>query len=87
MVRKSELTNATWSEIIFSEALWAIPKERMEPRNPNLVSVSTSVAFLHRVENLGWRCRIRSAVTLRLRFINDGCVIANFSHATENKYK
>ncbi len=28
MVRKSELTNATWSEINFSEALWTIPKER-----------------------------------------------------------
>ena len=26
MVRKSELTNATWSEINFSEALWTIPK-------------------------------------------------------------
>ena len=29
MVRKSELSNATWSEINFSEALWTIPKERM----------------------------------------------------------
>jgi integrase len=27
MVRKSELSNATWSEINFSEALWTIPKE------------------------------------------------------------
>ncbi len=26
MVRKSELTNATWSEISFSDALWTIPK-------------------------------------------------------------
>ncbi|WP_436257598.1 tyrosine-type recombinase/integrase [Pseudomonas viridiflava] len=37
MVRKSELTNATWSEINFSEALWTIPKERMKRRNPTLV--------------------------------------------------
>lgn len=37
MVRKSELTNATWSEINFSEALWTIPKERMKRRNPHLV--------------------------------------------------
>lgn len=40
MVRKSELTNATWSEINFSEALWTIPKERMKRRNPHLVCLS-----------------------------------------------
>jgi integrase len=37
MVRKSELSNATWSEINFSEALWTIPKERMKRRTPHLV--------------------------------------------------
>lgn len=37
MVRKSELTNATWSEINFSEALWMVPKERMKCCNPHLV--------------------------------------------------
>lgn len=40
MVRKSELTNATWSEINFTEALWTIPKERMKRRNPHLVFLS-----------------------------------------------
>lgn len=40
MVRKSELTNATWDEISFSEALWTIPKERMKRRNPHLVFLS-----------------------------------------------
>ena len=40
MVRKSELTNATWSEINFSEALWIIPKERMKRRKPHLVFLS-----------------------------------------------
>ncbi|MGQ0334549.1 tyrosine-type recombinase/integrase [Halomonas elongata] len=40
MVRKSELTNASWSEINFSEALWTIPKERMKRRNPHLVFLS-----------------------------------------------
>ena len=40
MVRKSELTNATWSEINFSEALWTTPKERMKRRNPHLVFLS-----------------------------------------------
>ena len=41
MVRKSELTNAKWSEINFSEALWTIPKERMKRRNPHLVFLSS----------------------------------------------
>lgn len=40
MVRKSELTNATWSEINFSDAVWTIPKERMKRRNPHLVFLS-----------------------------------------------
>src|SRR5690606_37166515 len=40
LVRKSELTNATWSEINFSEALWTVPKERMKRRNPHLVFLS-----------------------------------------------
>lgn len=40
MVRKSELTNATWAEINFSEALWSIPKERMKRRNSHLVFLS-----------------------------------------------
>lgn len=40
MVRKSELSNATWDEINFSEALWTIPKERMKRRSPHLVFLS-----------------------------------------------
>lgn len=40
MVRKSELTNATWSEINFSEAVWTIPKERMKRRYPHMVFLS-----------------------------------------------
>lgn len=40
MVRKSELSNATWEEINFSEALWTIPKQRMKRRNPHLVFLS-----------------------------------------------
>jgi integrase len=39
-MRKSELTNATWNEINFSDALWTIPKERMKRRNPHLVFLS-----------------------------------------------
>lgn len=45
MVRKSELTNATWSEINFTEALWTIPKERMKRRN-------TSCPAKHRISSL-----------------------------------
>lgn len=40
LVRKSELFNATWDEINFSEALWTIPKERMKKRNPHMVFLS-----------------------------------------------
>lgn len=40
MVRKSELTDATWDEINFTEALWTIPKERMKRRNPHVVYLS-----------------------------------------------
>ncbi len=40
MVRKSELTDAKWSEVNFSEGLWAIPKERMKRRTPHLVFLS-----------------------------------------------
>lgn len=43
MVRKSELTNATRSEINFSEAIWTIPKERMKRRNPHLVFLSHQI--------------------------------------------
>ena len=40
MVRKSELTNATRSEISFSEALWTTSKERMKRHNPPQVFLS-----------------------------------------------
>jgi len=40
MVRKSELSNAKWFEINFTEALWTIPKERMKRRNPHIVFLS-----------------------------------------------
>ena len=40
MVRKSELSNAKWFEINFTEALWTIPKERMKRRNPHMVFLS-----------------------------------------------
>jgi len=43
MVRRSELTDATWAEIDFSSAVWAIPGARMKRRNPHHVYLSTQV--------------------------------------------
>jgi integrase len=40
MVRKSELTDATWNEVNFSRALWTIPAQRMKRRNPHNVYLS-----------------------------------------------
>ncbi|MDR3088113.1 MAG: tyrosine-type recombinase/integrase [Azoarcus sp.] len=40
LVRKSELTNAKWSEVNFTNAVWTIPKERMKRRNPHNVYLS-----------------------------------------------
>ncbi len=43
MVRKSELTDATWNEISFEKSLWTIPGERMKRRNPHLIFMSRQV--------------------------------------------
>jgi integrase len=40
MVRKSELINATWSEIDFEAATWTIPKERMKAGRPHRIYLS-----------------------------------------------
>ena len=37
MLRKSELVEAEWSEINFTDALWTIPGPRMKRRNPHNV--------------------------------------------------
>ena len=50
MVRKSELTKATWSEISSSEALWTIPKERMKRFNHRRVgAVSDGIDQVGRI--------------------------------------
>src|SRR5690606_2807831 len=64
MVRKSELTNATWSEVNFSEALWTIPKERMKRRNPLSVSVQAGLGHIRGPQNLCRWLRIRIAFPL-----------------------
>ena len=40
MLRKSELTDAVWSEVNFTDALWTIPAERMKRRNPHNIYLS-----------------------------------------------
>jgi integrase len=40
LVRKSELIEATWTEVDFENATWTIPKERMKGRNPHVVYLS-----------------------------------------------
>lgn len=41
MVRKSELIEATWDEVSFTDAVWCIPAARMKRRNPHNVYLST----------------------------------------------
>lgn len=43
MLRKSELIEATWEEINFTDAVWTIPAERMKRRNPHNVYLSRQV--------------------------------------------
>ena len=40
LVRKSELTEATWNEIDFDLGIWRIPKERMKARKPHNIYLS-----------------------------------------------
>jgi integrase len=40
MVRKSELQDATWDEVDFENAVWSIPKERMNRSKPHNVYLS-----------------------------------------------
>ena len=41
LVRKSELIEATWSEVDFENATWTIPKSRMKGRNAHVVYLSS----------------------------------------------
>ncbi|BBN79579.1 putative phage integrase [Salmonella enterica subsp. enterica serovar Senftenberg str. SS209] len=40
MVRKSEMIEATWSEVNFNALEWRIPGERMKMDNPHIVPLS-----------------------------------------------
>uniref|UniRef100_A0A2A4Z1Y1 Integrase n=1 Tax=OCS116 cluster bacterium TaxID=2030921 RepID=A0A2A4Z1Y1_9PROT len=43
MKRKSEVTNARWTEVDFETAKWTIPKERMKTRSDHVVYLSRQV--------------------------------------------
>lgn len=43
MLRKSELTEAVWDEINFTDAIWTIPAARMKRRNPHNIYLSKQV--------------------------------------------
>lgn len=43
MKRKSEVTNARWTEVDFETAKWTIPKERMKTRSDHVIYLSRQV--------------------------------------------
>lgn len=78
LVRKSELIQATWSEVDFEAALWTIPKSRMKGRNPHNVYLSRQaldiMVALH-------TCAGGSKYVLPSRYDADRCM----SQATLNR--
>lgn len=78
LVRKSELIEATWSEIDFENATWTIPKERMKGRNPHVVYLSSQVLDIFVALHT---CAAGSKFVLPSRYDADRCM----SHATLNR--
>ena len=78
LVRKSELIEATWSEIDFENATWTIPKQRMKGRNPHVIYLSRQaldiLVALH-------TCAAGSKCVLPSRYEPIRCM----SHATLNR--
>ncbi|HDR1870975.1 TPA: tyrosine-type recombinase/integrase [Pasteurella multocida] len=53
MVRPSEASNATWSEIDLEKALWTIPAQRMKKRNPFVIPLSSqTIAILNKMKSI-----------------------------------
>ena len=77
-MRKSELIEATWSEIDFENATWTIPKQRMKGRNPHVIYLSRQaldiLVALH-------TCAAGSRFVLPSRYEPIRCM----SHATLNR--
>ncbi|MES1937537.1 tyrosine-type recombinase/integrase [Salinisphaera hydrothermalis] len=78
LVRKSELTQATWDEIDFENATWTIPKERMKGRNPHVVYLSRQVTDIFVALHT---CANGSKYVLPSRYETHRCM----SHATLNR--
>ncbi|MFT9637501.1 tyrosine-type recombinase/integrase [Alcaligenes phenolicus] len=78
LVRKSELVEATWSEVDFENATWTIPKERMKGRNPHVVYLSSQVLDIFVALHT---CAAGSKFVLPSRYDADRCM----SHATLNR--
>ncbi|MFC1170817.1 tyrosine-type recombinase/integrase [Pasteurella multocida] len=53
MVRPSEASNATWSEIDLEKALWTIPAKRMKKRNTFVIPLSSqAIAILDKMKSI-----------------------------------
>lgn len=78
LVRKSELIEATWSEVDFEKATWTIPKQRMKGRNPHVVYLSRQALDIFVALHT---CAAGSKFVLPSRYEPTRCM----SHATLNR--
>ncbi|MGR4870270.1 tyrosine-type recombinase/integrase [Variovorax sp. LARHSF232] len=78
LVRKSELIEATWSEVDFENATWTIPKSRMKGRNPHVVYLSSQAVDIFVALHT---CAAGSKYVLPSRYDADRCM----SKATLNR--
>ncbi|MBI3102089.1 MAG: tyrosine-type recombinase/integrase [Burkholderiales bacterium] len=78
LVRKSELIEATWSEVDFEKATLTIPKQRMKGRNPHVVYLSRQALDIFVALHT---CAAGSKFVLPSRYDPNRCM----SHATLNR--
>ncbi|WP_417661237.1 tyrosine-type recombinase/integrase [Pseudomonas sp.] len=78
LVRKSELIEATWSEVDFENATWTISRERMKGRNPHVVYLSRQALDIFVALHT---CAAGSRYVLPSRYDIYRCM----SHATLNR--
>ena len=78
LVRKSELTQATWNEVDFENATWTVSKERMKGRNPHVVYLSRQALDIFVALHT---CAAGSRYVLPSRYDIHRCM----SHATLNR--
>jgi len=78
LVRKSELTEATWGEVDFENAVWSIPKSRMKTGKPHNVYLSQQALDIFIALHT---CAAGSKFVLPSRYDADRCM----SKATLNR--